>query len=66
MIVSGSEARRWYKNRSLPTGELTGTRSTWGDASRSCQGGPASFSDVGPQIGTPSLAVTPRHGMPAP
>ncbi|WP_326616073.1 hypothetical protein OG863_02285 [Streptomyces decoyicus] len=22
----------------LPTGELTGTRSTWGDASRSCQG----------------------------
>ncbi|MGW0314111.1 hypothetical protein [Streptomyces flavidovirens] len=50
----------------LPTGELTGTRSTWGDASRSCQGWPASFSDVGPQVGTLSLAATRRHGMPAP
>jgi hypothetical protein len=50
----------------LPTGELTGTLSTWGDASRSCQGWPASFSDVGSQVGTLSLAATRRHGMPAP
>lgn len=50
----------------LPIGELTGTRSTWGDASRSCQGWPASFSDVGPQVGNLSLAATRRHGMLAP
>ncbi|MEU4360187.1 hypothetical protein [Streptomyces virginiae] len=50
----------------LPTGELTGARSTWGDASRSCQGWPASLSDVGPQVGTLRLAATRRHGIPAP
>lgn len=47
-------------------GELTGTCSTWGDASRACQEWPASFSDVGAQVGTLSLAATRRHGMPAP
>ncbi|MET4923331.1 hypothetical protein P3L51_13370 [Streptomyces sp. PSRA5] len=60
------KTRHLVECASLPTGELTGTRSTWGDASRSCQGWPASFSDVGPQVGTLSLAATRRHGMPAP
>ncbi len=39
---------------------------TEGEASRSGQGWPASFSDVGPQAGTLSLAATRRHGRPAP